>query len=184
MARWFLVLASVLGCVGCGQEEIVLEAVAGAIDRSCPRADSSGTLPEAWPIRSIRIEAIEWYSGVPGDAIVSECAQDIRGLEIQHPQALIDWYTTQGYLVRGIPADVPTHLQIIGFSNRDCGMVFRPLGPLICGLSQDVVSGSSYSSGDSVRIDFACPVDPRDPAGTGLYGICLRVGTLPDDGEE
>jgi hypothetical protein len=178
MAR---LLALVLVLAGCGNDVIVLEAVTGGIDRSCPRADPSGTLPEAWPIRSIRVEAIEWYSGIPGDSIVSECAEDIRGLEIVHPQQMIDWYATQGYLVRGIPAEVPVHLQVIGFSNTDCAIVFRPIGPLICGLSYDAISQSTFTSGDSVRIQFACPSDPRDPMASGLYAQCLLVGSLPEE---
>lgn len=173
-------LALVAALTSCGTQEVTLEAVTGLMDESCPRSSSGSTLPESWPIRSIRLEVIEWYSGDAGEAIISECAPDIEGLAIRHPQQLINWYDERGYLVEGIPAAVPTRVQLIGFSNRDCTIELHPLGPLICGLSQDVLSESTFASGGSVPFTFACPTNSSEPT-RGVFGVCLSVGTLPEE---
>ncbi len=169
-----------IALAGCGNDVVDLRVVSGHIDRSCPHDGSSDVPIEAWRIRSIRVEVIEWYSGSPGEPLVSECSEDIEGLAIRHPQQLIDWFDERGYVARDIPAEVPTRLQIIGFSNADCTIEFRPVvGPLLCGLSEGVLSESTYGEGDPVRLTFACPA-PANPESTGAYGVCLRVGTLPE----
>ncbi len=176
-----LVTVVAMGCGG--EDEVILEAIPGVIDRSCSRGSSDGTLPQEFQIQSIRVEAIEWESGTPGPPIASECSDNIRDFYIRHPRQLIDWYTDQGYLVRGIPADVPTRVQIIGFLNNDCTIEWRPLGPLVCGLTEGVLTEDTYSSGDPLRFTFACVADPRDPADTGLFGMCVSVGSLPEESE-
>ena len=177
-----LLSALLAGACG-GKDEVILEAVSGVVDRSCTRGNPDGTLPQAWQIQSIRIEVIEWYSGAAGATLVSECSENIDDFQIRHPRQLIDWYSEQGYLVRGIPAEIPTRVQLVGFLNTDCEVEWRPLGPLVCGLTEGVLTEDTYSSGDPLRFTFACVADPRAPENTGLFGLCMGVGTMPEEAD-
>ncbi len=152
-----------------------LQATVGLVDRSCALPPG----PPPWTLYSIRIEAIEWYGGEPGNVRSSECLEIDEGLPVGHPQDLLDWFGSGGLpVIDGLPTDIPQRVQLIGFQTASCEMLVDPWGPLVCGISQDTLSESSFTDGDDTRFTFSCVRDPDQPeVPTGLYGLCLGVGT-------
>lgn len=162
-------LVSVLG--GCSDEEVDLVASVGLVDARCPRPPSDGSPPETWPVRSIRVTLIEWSGGVPGVVLDDECIGDIEGLDIASPRELLDWFDQRGYVLREIPGERATKVRIIGYFNDRCQAAAEPFGALICGLTEGVLSESTYAEEDAVRFAFYCAA--RDAALAFFY--CLGV---------
>lgn len=169
LSLWLLPTLLIAGC----GEVIELQAVVGLVDRSCQRLTGS---PQE--IRSIRVEAIEWYGGEPGEIRSSRCHETIEGLTVTHPWDLLSWFSDQNELLAGLPTDVPARVQVVGFANGRCELTASPPGPQVCGLSQDSLSETAFEAGDEVRLTFSCFDGDRPLA--PLF-ICLSPGSGADD---
>jgi hypothetical protein len=160
-----LALAATLAC----NDEVVLEAAVG-LSYNCQRPEGVMITQAS----SIRVEVIEWYSGAPGDVRDSECFDDLD-LEIDRPIDLIDWFDERGYVARRIPTDVPTRVQLVAFGEPGCEVVGGQAD--ICAISQDTLSETGFSEGDTTRFSFSCR--PQSGDLTGTLATCLGFGEQP-----
>ncbi len=174
--RVFSEAALLLALLGGCSDQLRLLAVVGYIDPSCPHPEHPPVVP--FTFGSIRVEVIEWYSGEAGTVRSSECIDHLSGLAAYSPLDLMDYFDERGYVAQGIPTDVPTRVQIIGFLNDDCVLSINPVGPAVCGLTIETLSETGYGHGDELRFTFSCasslehPLEPR-----GLFENCLSAGS-------
>jgi len=168
MAR-LVFLAAACGLLGCAEEgPALLEAGIGQVDRNCIQLMTS----RGWAIRSLRVAVVDIDSGQLGELIEGECIQDIEELVVRFPGEILSWFEGRGYIARGMPVDSASKVQIIGYQNEACVHSTEPLGPIVCAISEEVISGATYDAGDTVELDFACP--SMEPQANGMFTQCIR----------
>jgi len=162
LCLWVTVAAS-----SCEGEQVFIQAVPSADFR-----DFNGCHLVRWQVRSVRVQVIEFHGVENTETVATECVDVPAGTIIHDQWEMLEWFDDRGYIVRGVPVDMSTRIQLVGFRSTGCP---NPADATVCAITAESLTGTTYEGGEVIPMWFVCACDLSCGP---LEGETLRLWTL------